>query len=124
MWLVREKVREPVAANNSVGVTWQLPLRQVPFAARSVCCFPCSFSCWIFGLGLGCLCFICSVVVSSYLFIFGCAGSSSLCEDFSLAAVSGGSPSLWRVGFSLAWLLLLWAQTAGHLDFSNCGTQA
>ena len=60
VWLVREKVREPVAANNSVGVTWQLPLRQVPFAARSVCCFPCSFSCWIFGLGLGCLCFICS----------------------------------------------------------------
>ena len=25
------------------------------FAAQSVCCFPSSFGCWIFGLGLGCV---------------------------------------------------------------------
>ena len=42
-----------------------------------------------------------------YLFIFGCVGSSLLCEGFSLVAATGGYLSLQCSGFSLRWLLLL-----------------
>ena len=42
-----------------------------------------------------------------YLFIFGCAGSSFLCEGFFLVAASGGHSSSRCVGLSLSWPLLL-----------------
>ena len=58
----------------------------------------------------------------SYLFIFGCVGSSLL-HGLSLVATSGGYSLLRCAGFSLRWLLVaehrLWC--AG---FSSCGTQA
>ena len=44
-----------------------------------------------------------------YLFIFGCVGSSFLCEGFSLVAASGGHSSSRCVGLSLSWPLLLWS---------------
>ena len=54
------------------------------------------------------------------LFIFGCVGSSLLrAGGLSLVVVSRGYSSLWRVGFSLLWLLLLLST-----GFSNCGTWA
>ena len=40
-----------------------------------------------------------------YLSIFGCAGSC--CAGFSLVVVSGGYSSLWCLGFSLLWLLVV-----------------
>ena len=44
-----------------------------------------------------------------YLFIFGCVGSSFLCEGFSLVAASGGHSSSWCAGLSLLRPLLLWS---------------
>ena len=41
-----------------------------------------------------------------FSFIFGCAGSSSLC-GLSPVAVSGSALELWCVGFSFQWLLWL-----------------
>ena len=42
----------------------------------------------------------------------------------SLVAVSGGYSSLWCVGFSLWWLLLLRSMGSRHAGFSSCGTRA
>ena len=42
----------------------------------------------------------------------------------SLVAASRGHSSLWCVGFSLQWLLLLWSTGSRHTGFSSCGTQA
>ena len=42
-----------------------------------------------------------------YLFIYGCVGSSFLCEDFSLIAASGGHSSSRCAGLSLSRPLLL-----------------
>ena len=42
-----------------------------------------------------------------YLFIFGCVGSSFLCEGFSLVAASGGHSSSRCAGLSLSRPLLL-----------------
>ena len=53
------------------------------------------------------------------VFIFDCVGSLLLCAGFSLVAASGGYSSLWYVGFSLWWLLLLWS-----MGFSSCSTRA
>ena len=43
-------------------------------------------------------------------------------HGLSLVAASGGYPSLWCVGFSLQWLLLLWSMSSRCTDFSSCGT--
>ena len=63
-----------------------------------------------------------------YLFIFGCLGSSLLgvrcCTGLSLVVASGGYSSLWCVGFSLQYLLLLQSSGSRHAGFSSCGTQA
>ena len=56
---------------------------------------------------------------SIYLFIFGCLGSSLLCS-LSLVVVSRGYSSLWRVGFSLWWLLLLRSKGSRRAGFSSC----
>ena len=58
------------------------------------------------------------------LFIFGCVGSSLLRAGFSLVVVSRGYSSLWCVGFSLRWLLLLRSTGSRRVGFSSCGTQA
>ena len=42
----------------------------------------------------------------------------------SLVAVSGGYSSLWCVGFSLRWLLLLRSTGCRHTGFSSCSTRA
>ena len=42
-----------------------------------------------------------------FFLTFGYAGSSLLCTGFSLVVVSRGYSSLWFMGFSLEWLLLL-----------------
>ena len=59
-----------------------------------------------------------------YLFIFGCVGSSLLCEGFSLVAASGGYSLLQCMGFSLQWLLLLQSTGPRRMGFSSCGTRA
>ena len=43
------------------------------------------------------------------LFILGRTGSSLLCVGFSLVAVGGADLQLWRMGFSLQRLPLLWS---------------
>ena len=42
-----------------------------------------------------------------FIFIYGCVGSSFLCEGFSLVAASEGHSSSRCVGLSLSWLVLL-----------------
>ena len=50
------------------------------------------------------------------LFIFGCVVSSLLC-GLSLVAASGGYSSLWCMGFSSRWLLLLQSTGSRHAGF-------
>ena len=57
------------------------------------------------------------------LFIFGCI-ASSLLHGLSIVVASGGYSSLWCVGFSLRWLLLLWSMGSRRVGFSSCGTWA
>ena len=45
-------------------------------------------------------------------------------RGLSLISVSGGYSSLWCVGFSLRWLLLLWSTGSRRAGFSSCGTRA
>ena len=47
----------------------------------------------------------------------------SVC-GLSLVAVSGGSSSLWCVGFSLRWLLLLRSTGSRRAGFSSCSMWA
>ena len=54
---------------------------------------------------------------------FGCDGSSLL-RGLSVVAASRVYSSLWCVGFSLQWLLLLWNTGSRRVGFSSCGTQA
>ena len=61
------------------------------------------------------------ICLSVFLFTFGCPGSSLLCQ-LSLVAVNEAYSSLWRMGFSLQWLLT--AQALGHVGFQSCGSQA
>ena len=42
----------------------------------------------------------------------------------SLVVASGGCSSLWFVGFSSRWLLLLWSMGSRLAGFSSCGAQA
>ena len=46
-----------------------------------------------------------------------CARAFSSCGE-------RGYPSLWYVGFSLRWLLLLQSTGSRHVGFSSCGTRA
>ena len=45
-------------------------------------------------------------------------------HGLSLVAASGGCSSLWSVGFSLWWLLLLQSTGSRRRGFSSCGTWA
>ena len=45
-------------------------------------------------------------------------------RGLSLVAASGGYSSLWCMGFSLQWLLLLWSTGSRHAGFSSCGSWA
>ena len=45
-------------------------------------------------------------------------------HGLSLVAASGGYSSLWCVGFSLWWLLLLQSRGSRHVGFSSCGSRA
>ena len=68
--------------------------------------------------------FIHDCFLKKILFIFGCVWSLLLCVDSSLVAASGGYSSLWCVGFSLRWLLLLWSTGSRRVGFSSCGSRA
>ena len=43
-------------------------------------------------------------------------------RGLSLVVASGGYSSLWHLGFSLRWLLLLQSTGSRHAGFSSCGT--
>ena len=45
-------------------------------------------------------------------------------RGLSLVAASGGFSSLWCVGFSLRWLLLLWSTGSRRAGFCSCGARA
>ena len=45
-------------------------------------------------------------------------------RGLSLVAMSGGYSSLWCVGFSLRWLLLLRTMGSRCAGFSSCGSRA
>ena len=45
-------------------------------------------------------------------------------RGLSLVVASGGYSSLWCVGFSLWWLLLLQSTGSRHAGFSSCGSWA
>ena len=64
------------------------------------------------------------LIYLSYLFIFGCLGSSLLRTGFSLVVVSEGYSSLWCVGFSLPWLLLLQSMGSKRPGFRSCASRA
>ena len=57
------------------------------------------------------------------LLIFGCIGSSLL-HGLSLVVASRGYSSLWCMGFSLQWLLLLGSMGSRCAGFSSCGMRA
>ena len=60
-----------------------------------------------------------------YLFIyFWLRWVFAAAHRLSLVAASGGYSSLWCVGFSLWWLLLLQSTGSRRLGFSSCGTRA
>ena len=59
-----------------------------------------------------------------YLFYFCLCWVFAGVPRLSLFAASGGYSSLWCVGFSLRWLLLLRSTGSRHAGFSSCGTQA
>ena len=58
-----------------------------------------------------------------YLFIWLCWVFVAACR-LSLVAASGGYSSLWCMGFSLQWLLLLQNTGSRRVGFSSCGTWA
>ena len=58
-----------------------------------------------------------------YLFIYWLYRVFLVGRRLSLVAASGGYSSLWYVGFSLQWLLLLWSIGSRHMGFSSCRTQ-
>ena len=58
------------------------------------------------------------------LFIYWLRWVSVAMHGLSLVAASGGYSSLWRVGFSLRWLLLLQSTGSRHAGFSRCGSWA
>ena len=56
-----------------------------------------------------------------YLFYFWLHCVFVAVHGLSLVAASGGYSSLWYVGFSLWWLLLLLSTGSRHAGFSSCG---
>ena len=58
-----------------------------------------------------------------YLFIFGCWVFVTA-RGLSLVAASRGYSSLWCVGFSLWWLLLLQSTGSRRMGFSSCSARA
>ena len=57
------------------------------------------------------------------IFIFGCAGSSSLCLGFVLLQQAGTALWLQHTGFSLQWLLLLRNVGCRVWGLSSCGAR-
>ena len=75
--------------------------------------------------------FVLLIYVSSFYFLnlflfiyFWLRWAFVATHGLSLVAVSGGYSSLWCVGFSLRWLLLLRSTGSRHTGFSSCGTRA
>ena len=65
-----------------------------------------------------------TVVVLHFLKFISAALSLRCCTWLSLVVVSGGYSSLWYLGFSLWWLLLLWNISSKSTGFSSCGMWA
>ena len=63
------------------------------------------------------------VLEGGHFFGGRCVGSS-LPRGLSLVAARGGYSSLWCVGFSLQWLLLLQSTGSRCTGFSSCGSRA
>ena len=101
-----------------VGLTEALSPQRMPFNL----CHMAFFTAWQFASSrpIGELLFFFLI----NLFIFGCTASSLLHTGFSLVAMSGGYSSLWCVGLSLQWLLLLWSMGSRCTGFSSCGSRA
>ena len=59
-----------------------------------------------------------------FIYLFMAVLGLVAARRLSLVAVSRGYSSLWCVGFSLQWLLLLWSTGSRYADFSSCGSQA
>ena len=59
-----------------------------------------------------------------FLFIFWLHWVFVAVHGLSLVVASRGYSSLWCVGFSLWWLLLLQSIGSRHLGFSSCGLWA
>ena len=59
-----------------------------------------------------------------YLFISWLCWVFIALHGLSLVAMSESSSSLWPMGFSLQWLLLLWSTGFRCTGFSSCGTWA
>ena len=60
----------------------------------------------------------------NFIYLFIAALGLCCCRGLSLVAASGGYSSLWCVGFSLRWPLLLWIMGSTHTGFSSCSTWA
>ena len=58
-----------------------------------------------------------------FIYLFLAALGLCWALGLSLFAVSGGYSSLWFMGFSLRWLLLLWSTGSRSAGSSNCGAQ-
>ena len=58
-----------------------------------------------------------------FFLFFGCVGSSLL-HRLSLVVLSRGYSSLWCMGHSLQWLLLLRSTGSRRPGFSSCGSRA
>ena len=59
-----------------------------------------------------------------FLFFFWLRWIFVAVHGLSLVPASGGYSSLWCVGFSLQWLLLLQSMVSRHASFSSCGIWA
>ena len=59
-----------------------------------------------------------------FLFFFWLRWIFVAVHGLSLVPASGGYSSLWCVGFSLQWLLLLQSMGSRHASFSSCGIWA
>ena len=66
---------------------------------------------------------VCSIYLFIYLFIWLHWVFVAAC-GLSLVAASGGYSSLWCVGLSLWWFLLLRSMGSRHMGFSSCGPRS
>ena len=58
------------------------------------------------------------------MYLFLAALGLRCCAQAFSSCGEGGYSSLWCVGFSLWWLLLLWSTGSRHAGFSSCVTRA